>query len=228
MSADEVADLSSSVKLRIVEGKYEVFRKFRGESSLATYLTVVVTMLAREYRVQEKGRWRPSAEAKRRGPEAVMLETLSQQKGLSLGEAGAVMRSRGDTTLSDRQLGELLRALPRRAPLRPLRTGTDALDAMPAYDSADALVLAGESAKLKASVTQTLESSLASLSVEDRLLLKLRFWQDASIADAARILGVEQRPLYRRIEKLLGDLRKRLASEGLTPEDLRGLMEQST
>lgn len=227
MSTDEVADLSSSIKLRIVESQYEVFRKFRGESSLATYLTVVVTMLAREYRVQEKGRWRPSAEAKRRGPEAVMLETLSQQKGLSLGEAGAVMRSRGDTTLSDRQLGELLRALPRRGPLRPSRSGDDELDGLPAREGADAAVLAEESATLRANVTRTLESSLASLSVEDRLLLKLRFWQDASIADAARILGVEQRPLYRRIEKLLADLRKRLGAEGVDAEDIRGLTEQS-
>src|SRR3954469_25847882 len=84
MSHDEVADLSSSIKLRIVEDRYEVFRRFRGESSLSTYLTVVVTMSAREYRVAEKGRWRPSAEAQRRGPVAVRLETLASQKGHSL------------------------------------------------------------------------------------------------------------------------------------------------
>jgi RNA polymerase sigma factor (sigma-70 family) len=223
MSNDEVADLASHIKLRIVESRYEVFAKFRGESSLTTYLTVVVTMFAREYRVQEKGRWRPSAEAKRRGPEAVRLETLSQQKGHSLAEAGAVMRSRGETSLSDRQLGELLRLLPRREPLRPSKVGADELDAMPAAGGADQLIVAEQAAKVRG----ILESSLAALSLEDRMLLKLRFWQEASIADAARILGVEQRPLYRKIEKLLGALRERLVNEGLSADDVRGLTESS-
>jgi RNA polymerase sigma factor for flagellar operon FliA len=217
MSDDDVVDLSSHIKLRIVEDRYAVLAKFRGESSFATYLTVVVTMFAREHRVQQNGRWRPSAEATRRGPAAVTLENLTRRRGHSLAEAGAVMRSRGETTLSDRQLGELLRLLPRREPLRPSNAAADALDAVPANESADATVSAQEAAKMRAIV----ESSLASLSREDRMLLKLRFWQDASIADVARILGVEQRPLYRRIEKLLAELRKQLTQSGLTADDLR-------
>ena len=228
MSGDEVADLSSSIKLRIVEDRYEVFRKFRGESSLSTYLTVVVTMFAREYRVQQKGRWRPSAEAKRQGPVAVKLETLSQQKGHSLAEAGAVLRSRGDTTLSDRELGDLLRKLPRREPLRPAVVGDDVLGEVATNDGADASMMAKESKALRTGVARMLESSLATLSVEDRMLLKLRFWQDASIADAARILGVEQRPLYRRLEKLMTELRKQLAANGFDADDVRALTEQST
>jgi DNA-directed RNA polymerase specialized sigma24 family protein len=73
-----------------------------------------------------------------------------------------------------------------------------------------------------------METALEAMPVEDRMLIKLRFWQEASIADAARILGVDQRPLYRRQEKLLAELRKRLASEGLSVEDVRGLVERSS
>lgn len=224
MSADE---LGGAIKLRIVEDDYAIFRKFRGESSLSTYLTVVITMMAREQRVQERGRWRPSAAAQRHGPVAVGLETLVNQKGYSLPEAAAVMRSRGDTTLSDRQLGDLLRQLPRRAPLRPVELGADSLRETPAADDAETMVATREAVERRASVEKLLEETLASLSLEDRLLLKLRFWQEASIADAARILGVDQRPLYRRLEKLLDDLRTRLARDGVTIDVVRELTGES-
>ena len=224
MSADEIADLSSSIKLRIVEDGYAVFRKFRHESSIATYLTVVVTMFAREYRVQQRGRWRPSAEAQRRGPVAIGLETMVHQKGHTLSEAGAVMRSRGETTMSDRELGELLRELPRRAPLRPVEVSEDALRTAMATEDAAARVSAEEDAAVRGRVQHVLESALDGLPIEDRLLLKLRFWQDASVADAARVLGVEQRPLYRRLERLMNDLRQRLAGAGVTPDQVRDLI----
>src|SRR5688572_6731090 len=67
----EVDDFVSGVKLRLVEDDYAVLRKFRGESTLATYLAVVIAMLAREQRVQQLGRWRPSAVARQLGPLAV-------------------------------------------------------------------------------------------------------------------------------------------------------------
>ncbi|HET9425592.1 MAG TPA: sigma-70 family RNA polymerase sigma factor [Gemmatimonadaceae bacterium] len=227
MSADDAADLSSSIKARIVEEDYAIFRKFRGESSLSTYLTVVITMMAREQRVQERGRWRPSAAAQRQGPVAVGLETLVHQKGYSLPEAAAVMRSRGDTTLSDRQLGDLLRALPRRTPMRPVEVAADALQESPAREGAESVVMSVEAAERRGSVEKLLDETLAALPLEDRLLLKLRFWQEASVADAARVLGVEQRPLYRRLEKLMGELRERLAREGVTVDHVRDLVGEA-
>jgi RNA polymerase sigma factor (sigma-70 family) len=223
MSADEIADLASSIKLRIVEDGYAVLARFRGESSLSTYLTVVVTMFAREHQVAERGRWRPSAEALRRGSVAVRLETLIYQKGHSLVEAAAVMRSRGDTVLTDSQLGDLLRQLPRRGPMRPLAVSEDALAITPAPDSA----ATREAGEARAGIERVLEECLGGLALEDRLLLKLRFWQQASIADSARILGVEQRPLYRRLEKLLHDLKSRLATAGVNADDIREFLSEA-
>lgn len=224
MSADEASELESSIKLRIIESGYAIIHKFRGESSLSTYLTVAITMLAREQRIQEHGRWRPSAAAVRHGAVAVGLETLVHQKGYSLTEAGGVLRSRGATTLSDRELGDLLRQLPRRGPLRPVRVEAETLRSVVAADEADAEVVSEESAAERDSVSTCLEGALASLSLEDRLLLKLRFWEEATIADAARVLGVDQRPLYRRIERLFNELREHLARKGITAEQVRDLI----
>jgi RNA polymerase sigma factor for flagellar operon FliA len=220
MSADETADMASSIKLRIVEDDYAVFHKFRGESALATYLTVALTMMAREYCVQQRGRWRPSAAAQREGAAAVELESLVHRKGYPMREAAEVIRSHG-TEISDGDLGTLLRRLPRREPLRPIEVGAESLDAQPGGGSAEEGVLTEESAQRRASVETVLAATMAELPLEDRLLLKLRFWHEASIADASRIHGVQQRPLYRRLEKLLEDLRRRLDREGITNEAVR-------
>ena len=80
------------MRLRFIENDYAAIRKFRGESSLGTYLTVVVAMLVRDYRVQRWGRWRPSAAARRLGDVAVRLETLVRRNGQAVHEAAETLR----------------------------------------------------------------------------------------------------------------------------------------
>src|SRR5215213_773629 len=113
LSGDDADDFRSWVYLQLVEDDYAILRKFRGESSLATYLTVVIAMLFREYRVREWGRWRPSAIARRLGPLAVRLEMLVFRDGCTLSQAGEVLRSEGEK-VSDRELADILAQLPPR------------------------------------------------------------------------------------------------------------------
>src|SRR5689334_20585988 len=69
----DTEEFASWATLRLVEHDYQILRQFRGDSSLRTYLVVVLTMLHHEFRVRQWGRWRPSAAARRRGPVAVEL-----------------------------------------------------------------------------------------------------------------------------------------------------------
>jgi RNA polymerase sigma factor (sigma-70 family) len=224
LSADAAADLDASIKLRIVEDNYAVFRKFRGECALSTYLTVVVAMLAREHHVRQHGRWRPSAAAQRQGKVAVQLETLVQRKGLTLSEAGETLRTRGDTTLSDRQLAKLLSDLPRRDPMRPTEVGEAALDSSPAQDDAERNVLSSEAKERRRSVEVVLVGALSALTLEDRMILKLRFWQGLSVAEVARALAIDQKPLYRRLERMMADLRELLSTRGVTVAQVEELI----
>ena len=137
LRGDEVPELASWIVSRLVEDDYAALRKFRGESSLATYLTVVVTMLARDYRIQRWGRWRPSAAARRSGDIAVRLETLVYGRGYTLRQAGELMRTTGATQLTDRELAGLIAQLPSREPLRPVEVGIGTLAALAAPDGAD-------------------------------------------------------------------------------------------
>lgn len=224
LSGEDAEDFASWVKLRLVEDDYAILRKFRGESAITTYLTVVIAMLFRDYRVERWGRWRPSAAALRHGRVAVRLETLVHRDGFRLDQAGEILRTTGETDLSDRELAALLAELPVRTPLRPVEVGSEPLASAPATAHADDLVVGGEEEEERRAADDALSRALQRLPPEDRLILRMRFWEGLSVADIARGLDLPQKPLYRRIERALGDLRKYLEAAGVTRERVRALL----
>ena len=222
---DDTAELTSWVKLRIIEDNYAALRKFRGESSIATYLTVVVAMLVRDYCAQKWGRWRPSACARRLGEVATRLETLVHRNGMPLQQAGELLRTAGLTTFSDLQLSELLARMPTRRPLRPVEVDSETLMHLATSDSADSVLANREIDEQREQCRLIVEEAINSLSVEDRLIVRLRFWEGLSVADIARGLKLEQKPLYRRLDRLLSDLRRALTRAGLRSGNLEELMD---
>jgi RNA polymerase sigma factor for flagellar operon FliA len=218
LSGDEAADMSSWIKLKLVENDYAAFRKFRGESSIGTYLTVVIAMLARDYRVQRWGRWRPSAAARRKGAIAIRLESLIHRQGYHLRQAAELLRTAGETQLSDRELAAMAAQLPVREPLRPVEVGAEPLASVATLRSADAGIETESRQQEADRARRTLDRIMSELPVEDRLILRMHFWEGMSVADIARGLQLEQKPLYRRLERLLAALRQRLTQAGLTRE----------
>ena len=95
----EADDFGSHVKLKLIEDDYGILRKFEGRSSLRTFLTTVITRLFLDYRIAAWGKWRPSAEAKRAGEVAILLERLTRPRQLQF--RGSV-RADGNESSSDR------------------------------------------------------------------------------------------------------------------------------
>ncbi len=217
-------DFGSWVRLRLIEDDYLILRKFRGESGIGTYLTVVIASLFRDHRVREWGKWRPSAEAKRRGALAIRLEALVYRQGYAVGHAAELLRTTGETSQSDREIGALLAALPARLPTRPKAAGEAVLDDVEAADTADGLLVAEAAERQRASAEAAVEAALDALDPEDRLIVRMRFWNDMGVADIARGLGLPQKPLYRRMETLLRELRRSLVSRGVAEEQVRELI----
>ncbi|HEU4455832.1 MAG TPA: sigma-70 family RNA polymerase sigma factor [Longimicrobium sp.] len=226
LSGDDADDFASWTRMRLVENDYAILGKFRGESSLATYLTVVISMLFREYRVREWGRWRPSAAAKRLGAVAIRLETLVYRDGHTLAQAAQVLRSKEGVTLSDRELAAMLAQFPPRRPPGPPELGTDALAAAPAAARADDLVAGDEADRQRRRTEDALLRSLESLPSEDRMIVRMRFWEDMSVADIGRGLNLPQKPLYRRLERAFSRLREHLEAAGVSREQVRGLLHE--
>lgn len=207
-------DFASVARLALLKDDCAILRNFEGRSSLPTYLTIVVRRLFVDERRLE-GRWYASAEAQRRGPAAIQLERLIMRDRMSFAQAAEIVQ-REHADLTVRELEALAAALPQRAPrptVVPVLEGDEERFAGEgtAADLVDALDLERRSKQ----ANEAVRVAMADFTAEDRVILRLRFTGNASIVSIARTLGLEQRPLYRRIEALLARLRIALEAAGV-------------
>ncbi len=219
---DESEEFASWAKLRLIDDDYAVFRKWQERSSLSTYLTTVILNLFRDYRIHRWGKWRPSAEAKRLGTVAVQLETLLARDGRSLDEAIGVLRTNLGVERSPAELEELAARLPPR--VRRRFEGEAALERVAAPERPDDGVRDGELREIAGRAQQQLGDALARLEKQERLLLKLRFGDGMAVVDIARLVGEPAKPLYGRIERALGALRRELEQHGVAAAEVAALV----
>jgi RNA polymerase sigma factor (sigma-70 family) len=220
---DDAEDFTSLVYVRLLEDDCAVIRRFAGRSSLGTYLTAVITHLAQDWRNTRWGKWRPSAAARQRGPVGVHLDRLLQRDGLSFEEACEILRTNYQVAESRSQLEEIAAALPLRTRRRFVEwTALGHDESWPASTVTFRDPYADDHANRLA---RGLTAALRSLSAEDRLLVKLRFEDGLRIVDIARTLHQPEKPLYRRIERLLTRLRRELEAQGLDQDLLQELLD---
>jgi RNA polymerase sigma factor for flagellar operon FliA len=221
----DAEDFTAWVRMKVMEDDYAVLRGFRGGSELKTYLSAVVVRQFSAYRRAQRGRWRPSAAARRLGQLAAELELLVQHDGYTLRQAGEKLRTAGRTTLSDAELARLLGRLPDRDPLRPREVGPTWLLDVLGPSRADERVAAADADAHRRRMLDALARAMEHLDREGQLIFRMHFADGYTLADVARALGLEQKPLYRRVERLRVQLRTFLEGEGLRSEDVRGLLD---
>jgi RNA polymerase sigma factor for flagellar operon FliA len=219
----DAEDFASVVKLRLIENDYEVLARFEGRSSLKTYLVAVVNRIYLDYQVERFGKWRPSAQARRCGDQAMRLERLLYRDGLSLGEAYGVLRDDPAFTLSREDLHELSV----RIPFRRGRPHFVSRDGEPVPAEAGAVPPDAERGERQAMAERAfaaIAASLRRLPDADRLFLRFNLEQQLTVAICARTLGREQKSLYRRREEIFAGIRGDLAAAGIVREDVEGLL----
>ncbi|MEO8378829.1 MAG: sigma-70 family RNA polymerase sigma factor [Acidobacteriota bacterium] len=219
LNPEETSEFIQVVRVRLFEDDYAILRKFEGRSSFSTYLTTVILRLRHQWRIAQWGRWRPSAEACRMGEKAVLLERLLWRDGFTFHEAVQILTTRegGEYTVSE--LESLYVRLPERNP-RPTMVSDELLPEMAVVeeDGFDR-VEARESEAAARMAAGSIDGTLAALPPEDRLILQLRFWNNRTVADIARMLHMDQKKLYKRLDKLLAGLRVALETAGVKQSD---------
>lgn len=221
-SREETEEFISSVKIKIMEEDYAVLRKFQGKSSLKTYLTTVVRNFLQDYLNRIWGKWRPSAEAERLGPVAIQLDKLLSREGFSFDEACEILRTNHHVETSLQEFEDLAAKLPRRTPPRRME-GEETLENRPTDEMApDEQVIAKEMGTQKRRVLQFLKDAMRRLPPEDSLLARMSC--ELKISQIARTLRLEQKPLYRRLEKIYKTLRSDLESQGIHPDEIGGIL----
>lgn len=109
---------------------------------------------------------------------------------------------------------------PREVPFPP-----EEIQPLASSDRADAAALDRELRGLSGRANALLRETISAWPADDRMLVRLRFESSLSIADAARLMKVPQRPLYRRLQSLLARLREVLMAAGVdssAADDLLG------
>jgi RNA polymerase sigma factor (sigma-70 family) len=220
LTQEDSSDFRSHVFLKLVEKDYDILRRFEGRSTLPTYLAVVVQRLFQDYRNHLWGKWRPSTAARLGGAVAVHLERLMTRDGLTFDEAVTELHRAHGVEESREALWAIAERFPARIDRR-----LQPESALAAYAEADpgpeAAVARAELQALAVQAHAALERAVSQLDADTRAILRLCFWEGMAVSDIARSFGIPQRPLYRRIERVLLELRAALAADGLADDAKR-------
>lgn len=218
---EDAEDFGSLVKIKLLEDDCAILRQYQGKSSLRTYLTVVIKRLLMDYQDHLWGKWRYSAEAERLGPVAMRLERLLQREDRTLEEAIQILRINEKIEMSEAELRDLAAKLPPR--FSRIFFGEERLESEHSPEPGPyERVKKKEEARISRWVYRTLKGCLGALPKEDKLLVldRMRF----SVAEIARNRRIEQKPLYRRLEKIYKALRRCLGKHGVRRQDLEEVM----
>jgi RNA polymerase sigma factor for flagellar operon FliA len=221
-SREECEDFVSTVRFKLLEDEYRIIRQFQGKCTFRTYLTTVISRQMLDYQNHHWGKWRPTAEAERLGHAAVRLDVLLNREGMTLDAACQILRTNEGIELSQKELVELAARLPPHNPPRRMQGEEELADRAAEGEAPDERVLGLEVAKRKQWILEILRQVLALLSDEDRLIVQMR--SEFPVVQIAKILKLEQKPLYRRIDKILKMLRSELEKQGISAEEVAKIL----
>jgi RNA polymerase sigma factor (sigma-70 family) len=222
---EDAEEFASRAKLKLIAEDYLVFRKFSGRSSLRTYLATVLQHLFLDYRIQHWGRWRPSTRARQLGATALRLESLLSRDGRSFDEACEILRVNEGAKETPSELAQIAAQLPVRYDRRPEPEEKPEVIGVPS-DTVEAPARAGERQLEKDRIHAALQGALEELTPQDRLIVRLRFQEGMPPRQITRALGLETKPLYRRIEHILERLRGALKHEGIHAADVHDALNE--
>jgi RNA polymerase sigma factor (sigma-70 family) len=219
----EAEEFRSWALFKLVADDYRILRRWEGRSSFSTFLTVVLVNLMRDYRIHLWGKWRPSAASRRRGQDGVLLERLLVRDGLPLDEALERLRTEQGISLSPEEVVSFAVTLPRRQ--ERWRLSEEVLLRIPSDGQVEARVEEKERACTEDRLRERLVPLLRSLPAEERLLLRLHFFERLSMAAISPILGRPQRDLYSERDRCLKKIRRSLDEAGLGSDQISGLLD---
>jgi RNA polymerase sigma factor (sigma-70 family) len=223
LDSTQAEEFVQEVRVRLLDNDYAIIRKFKGRSVLSTYLTTVIGRLFSQWRVEQWGKWRPSAEAKRLGPKAVELERLLWRDGYTWPEALRILTTPGSSRYTVRELEAIYLRLPSRSP-RPVMMSEAVMPEVPVEPDAYDRIEARDRERTKQTAVAELDRVIATMDAEDQVILKMLFWDDRTVSTIARTLNLDQKKLYKRLDKLYQVLRRELEKAGVRPADVAGLL----
>jgi RNA polymerase sigma factor (sigma-70 family) len=222
LSPEEVEDLRSEIQVKLLKDNYRVLQQWDRRSSLKGYLATVVNNIWHDRVRGVKGKVLVSAVAKRLGPAATALEVLLGRQGLTLDEAYQAIKPRFPDL--SREEAEEIAAQLKPTPGRRFES-EDVVAELPDQEPAgDERIERREKLVEKRKALALMHHRLSELPEQDRMLLVRAHAEGVKFSRIARSLGLDQRSLYRRNERLITKLRTDLEEAGIHWEDLSAVL----
>ncbi len=218
LSAEESQELYSRVMLKVVENNYAVLRGLRSPSRRKAFLRVVVERVLLDLRVEEWGRWRPCALARKLGPVAIELDRRINRDNVPSEDAIRELSTRMNGHGRD-QMEALAARLPRRSGRR-IVNDEQRLAEIEAGTSSSERAEAAEARSSSRRLRRALAEAIRNLEGPDRQLLRLRYGRGWTVRRIAGSQNLPARPMYRRFERNLHRLRKHLHRSGIRWEEV--------
>jgi len=154
-----------------------------------------------------------------------MAEHLAIQKRLGDLSRGSDGRAFAEREMSRTEIERIALQLPLRTPRTRQDGGDDVLRLVQSDSKPDGALFDCERGKHARLVDEALQDTLHSLDAIDQLILRMRFIDSLKIVTIATSLRIDQKLLYKRLDRLLGILRRSLLEKGLAESDIRKLIE---
>jgi RNA polymerase sigma factor (sigma-70 family) len=221
---EEAEDFLGEVRLKIMSEYYAVLRQYQGKCSLKSYLTAVIKNQMLDFQDRLWGKWRHSEIAKRLGEVAKLLEKLLRD-GYTFDEAVQILRTNHKVEMSWQELNQIAAKLPPRTPRR--WEAEEVLDSLPSSgDQPGSGIIEQEKNALRVRALEALQKALKSLPTEDQVILRLRQWNGLTVAQISKVLKLDQKPLYKRIEKTKEHLKSEMERQGIRKKDIQDLFDE--
>jgi RNA polymerase sigma factor (sigma-70 family) len=226
LSFMEQDDFSSYVNVRLLENDCAVLRKFRGKSTMWTFLAAVIERQLFDFISERWGKWRPSATADAIGPAAVLLERLVTRDGHTLEEAMEIARTNRNVGKTEAELRAIWEQLPPRGKLSEVNN--EAADERFAEETAEQLVEDAEQRQNVERLEGVLAKALADLAAQDRVIIALRYDRGLSAAEIAKLLQSSVATIHRHLDRSLKHLKRQLMKAGFLPGEVATLIGHSS
>ena len=225
MSEQDREDFTAYAHIKLLDNDCKILSGYQGRGPIKFFLVTTINRLMHDYRNHIWGRWHNSEAAKKAGSMVELFEDLTVRDGYSLDQALEAMRTNHDLDVTRPELEEVSAKLPKRKTRGPgPDVDVETLTVEPANsDKSDN----EEAWKLLAGKTETiLARVIGDLDLMDRMILKMACRDNLPLSKVARALKLEQRPLYRRVPKILDRVRTAMEQQGINAETAEKVIGQ--
>lgn len=236
---NEALELSNSVLDTLQKDNYRVLKEFKGNSRLTTYITAIISRQAVDSIRKKLGRDREKDRAKELGETGTLIYQRILKDGYPIPDVFHELHENHGFTGTLEELEEMVRKIKGKNPGPHLPGVSQPLNGSSVVKNGTALnedeyvvpdtksdpqVILMESQR-KRKMHEIIRTIITDLNGEERLLLRMRFPTDEdekpkSVEQVSKVLGITQKAVYKRIDRLLKKCKNTLDREGVSVNEL--------